>query len=405
MRSPAGTSRLALVVSVCIAAGAAAAAGYAVTAPKRYRATAQILVAPVSPGDPIFAGLGVLRDTGGRRTAAADVAALLRGPQIADAVAASLALRRSRSSVEHALRVQVVEGSDVVDVEAEDTSGTGAAELANAFAGTLIAQRSAAFQSDLSAAIHRDERLLAATPAARLIAQRLTTLKGFVGRPDPTLRVASEAAAPTDPSWPRVGTLVGVGAAIGAAAGLLAALLLLAVRAGRPRARQYDRPVSDRAAEELADRLEARLVAREAALAARERDLQAKLDELRSLRKPEADDSDLRRREEELAERVAAVTKREVELAKRAAELALRERERPARVAQAPAPAPAARDGHGQYSLPDLERLVGAHRAEHPDRVEEWESYLFFLRDYASPDGRIPASFDWLIADTFADIL
>ena len=66
-------SRLApwLAVLTLTAAGVAAAAGYGLTAPKRYRATAQILVAPVSPSDPTFAGIGVLRDTGGRRTAAA----------------------------------------------------------------------------------------------------------------------------------------------------------------------------------------------------------------------------------------------------------------------------------------------------------------------------------------------
>ena len=134
-----------LVLVVCTAAGAAAAAGYGLTAPKRYRATAQVLVAPVSPSDPTFAGLDVLRDTGGKRTAAADVAALLHGPQLADAVAASLGLRRSRSSLEHALHVNVVDSSDVVDVTAEDSTRTGAAELANSFASALVSQRSASY--------------------------------------------------------------------------------------------------------------------------------------------------------------------------------------------------------------------------------------------------------------------
>src|SRR5207302_8105069 len=102
-------------------------AGYGLTAPKRSRATAHLLVAPVSPGDPTFAGIGVLRDTGGKRTAAADVAALLRAPQSGDAVAAQLTLKRSRASLQHALRTHVVDSSDVVDVTAEDTSPTAAA--------------------------------------------------------------------------------------------------------------------------------------------------------------------------------------------------------------------------------------------------------------------------------------
>ena len=149
-----------LAVLTLTAAGAAAAAGYGLTAPKRYRATAQLLVAPVSPSDQTFAGIGVLRDTGGKQTAAADVAALLRAPQIADAVAAQLALKRSRASLQHALHAHVVDSSDDVAVTAEDTSANGAAQLANTFANALITQRSATFQSELAAAIRRDQRLL-----------------------------------------------------------------------------------------------------------------------------------------------------------------------------------------------------------------------------------------------------
>src|SRR5205823_6768281 len=154
----------------------------------------------------------------------------------------------------------------------------------------------------------------------------------------------------------------------------------------------------------LVDRLEARLLARESALAARERDVQAKLDELRQAAaaagtptKP--DDSDLRRREEALEKRVEAVTKRETEMARHAAELAVRERKladdeaaaaaRAAERAAAPEPVPIPTNrGAGRYSLTDLEELVARRGGEHPDKLEEWQSYLFFLRDYATSDGR-----------------
>ncbi|HEX3227216.1 MAG TPA: Wzz/FepE/Etk N-terminal domain-containing protein [Gaiellaceae bacterium] len=419
MRRFATNSRLALVLVVCTAAGAAAAAGYGLTAPKRYRATAQVLVSPISPSDPTFAGLGVLRDTGGKRTAAADVAALLRGPQLADAVAASLGLRRSRSSLEHALHVSVVDSSDVVDVSAEDSTRTGAAELANSFASALISQRSASFQSQLSNAIRRDQKLVA-QGADAAVARRLTTLKGFVGQPDPTVRVASEAASPGSSSWPNLPRLIGIGAAIGAAAGAVVALVLLALRgAGRVRPGEYDPAVSEAALEKLVDRLEARLLARESALAARERDVQAKLDELRqaaAAAPAKPDDSGLRGREEALEKRVEAVTKREAEMARHAAELAVRERklaedeaaaaERAAVAAAVPEPVPIPTNGAaGTYSLTDLEQLVANHGGEHPEKVEEWQSYLFFLRDYVRSDGRIPASFDGLITETFSDLL
>jgi hypothetical protein len=55
--------------------------------------------------------------------------------------------------------------------------------------------------------------------------------------------------------------------------------------------------------------------------------------------------------------------------------------------------------------LTDLERLVADHGLEHPDRVDEWNSYLFFLRDHADVDGNLPRSFDDLIQDVFAPLL
>jgi capsular polysaccharide biosynthesis protein len=418
-----------LAVLTLTAAGAAAAAGYGLTAPKRYRATAQVLVTPVSMSDPTFAGIGVLRDTGGKRTAAADVAALIRTPQIVDAAAAQLASKRSRQSLLDALHVHVVDSSDIVAVTAEDTSADGAAQLANTFANVLIAQRSATFQSELTAAIRRDRQLLAgSSDPAGGISQRLTTLLGLQGRPDPTIRVAAQAVAPSSASWPNVPLLIGIGAGIGAAAGVLVALVALGMRraSGRPAGKQAG--FTDRELEELGDRLEARLVRREAALAARERDLKAKLDELRAAQKTtlaaSQDEVVLARRERQLTERIATAAKREAELARRAAEVALRERDAAAEQKQAAAaaaaaaeeakvaeaaiprvPPPAENGLYGSYNLVTLERLVDERGRAFPERLEEWSSYLYFLREYASADGAVPASFDGLIHDTFEDLL
>ena len=88
-----------LPVVALTAVGAAAAAGYAYTAADRYRATAQLIVSPVSASDPTYLGLGLLRDTGGKRTAAASAAVLLRSAQVADAVRTELGLTRSRDSL------------------------------------------------------------------------------------------------------------------------------------------------------------------------------------------------------------------------------------------------------------------------------------------------------------------
>jgi capsular polysaccharide biosynthesis protein len=426
-----------LAVLTLTAAGAAAAAGYGLTAPKRYRATAQVLVAPVSTSDPTFAGIGVLRDTGGKRTAAASLAALMRTPQIVDAAAAQLGSKRSRQSLLDALHVHVVDASDVVAVTAEDTSADGAAQLANTFANVLISQRSAAFQSELTAAIRRDQQLLAgSSDPSGGISRRLTTLLGLQGRPDPTIRIAAQAVAPSSASWPNVPLLIGIGAGIGVAAGVLVALAALGMRRASSRPAGKQGPgLSDGELEALGDRLEARLVRREAALAARERDLQAKLDELRAAQETtiaaSQDEAVLARRERQLAERIATAAKREAELARRAAEVALRERESAAEQEQVaaaaaaaeeakaaaaeakaavetaipPAP-PAAENGlRGSYNLVALERLVDERGSAFPERLEEWSSYLYFLREYAAADGVVPASFDGLIHDTFEELL
>src|SRR5437763_1209589 len=55
----------------------------------------------------------------------------------------------------------------------------------------------------------------------KAIARRLAVLDGLAGTSDPTVRVASAAAAPAHPSWPRPWLLVPVSLAAGAAVGLL----------------------------------------------------------------------------------------------------------------------------------------------------------------------------------------
>jgi capsular polysaccharide biosynthesis protein len=347
-----------LLAATLTVAGAAAAAGYGLTAPKRYDATAKLLVTPVAATDPTFAGFDLLRDP---RTAAS----LVRTPEVATAVRTQLGLDRSASSLLHDVHTRVESGSNVVDVTAEDTAAVSAAQLANAFVDALIAQRTATFQSELSAALAR-------TPS--------DALRRLQGQPDPTLHRASTALAPTSSSSPNVAVLVLGGAGAGLAAAALLSLALLVFRRRGPR---YDRlmPSSppDPAVDTLVDRVELRL----AALAARERDLQEKIDELREAA------ATLDEREHVLAERVAAVTKRELALARAAA-------------GHAP---PAPSGANGGFNLSALERLVQLAGVDHPDRVAEWESYLFFLRDFAEPDGALPHTFDGLVEETFRPLL
>ncbi len=389
-----GSRSLLLVVATLTAAGAAAAAGYALTAPKHYKATAQILVSPVSDRETALTGIDLLRDNGGRRTAAASAAALIERPIVADAVRALLGLKRSRDALLRAVDASVVDRSDVVAVTADDTSSEGAARLANAFVDTVLNQRTATFQSEIDAAVRRYTQLLDHMSAkARSgsggaeLTRRLAVLRTLEGQPDPSLARAGQATAPADPSSPGAAKLIVLGALIGAAVGLLAALGLWWWRAKRPVTGAYDPPVGDDALKPLVDRLEAR----EAALAARERDLQALLTEIR----------------EAQAEAASGQEARLAELERRAEELVVQEREsEPEPFPAVPClPLPAAVAEDGRYNLVALEHLVEKRRRDFPHKADEWSSYLYFLREYADADGSVPATFDWLIQETFAELV
>jgi len=106
--------------------------------------------------------------------------------------------------------------------------------------------------------------------------------------------------------------------------------------------------------------------------------------------------------ESALAEREAVIAGREVELEARAKGVAAREllvrRVEPA------APAPPADPGR-RFTIDRLERLVSARRNEFPDRVSEWEAYLFELRPQSATDGTLPERLTGLIEEVFAPLL
>jgi hypothetical protein len=39
------------------------------------------------------------------------------------------------------------------------------------------------------------------------------------------------------------------------------------------------------------------------------------------------------------------------------------------------------------------------------EQAESWRTYLYFVREHASPDGTLPRSLDPLIADVFGELL
>jgi DNA repair exonuclease SbcCD ATPase subunit len=143
-------------------------------------------------------------------------------------------------------------------------------------------------------------------------------------------------------------------------------------------------------------------------------------------REPEAVGPDLRRieglertlndhidalvaQQDELAARAAAVEAGEREIAARLAELqeamtSVSRREEELR-RRSEALEERLRATDGRWRLQDLERLARTAAPNHPDRVPEWQAYLFFLRDFAGADGAIPARFDGLVDEAFQELV
>ena len=65
------------------------------------------------------------------------------------------------------------------------------------------------------------------------------------------------------------------------------------------------------------------------------------------------------------------------------------------------------RSGRGFRNLPARGRstssssLIRQHADRFPDRYDEWQSYVFYLREFADASGRLPEKFDALLNEVF----
>jgi hypothetical protein len=104
-----------------------------------------------------------------------------------------------------------------------------------------------------------------------------------------------------------------------------------------------------------------------------------------------------------LDEREAAIAQREAEVEQRAKGVAAREL-LARRVEPHATPAPPAAPGR-RFTIDRLEHLVSAGRNEFPDRVPEWDAFLFQLRPQSATDGLLPEQLTGLIEEVFAPLI
>lgn len=199
-----------LMITIIVVAAVAASTAYAETSPKRYEATADLLVSPVSPSDPTFVGIDVLRESSDQSRAVLTVARLVTSPQLAVAARRRLGVRTSPETLLRKISVSPLGQSQIVTITATASNPRSAAAIANAFANALVTTRTAAFQADVRTQIKRLRTNLSTIPAdqrnapeAIAIQQRLGNVAALVGAPDPSVQLVNAAVSPQNPSWPR----------------------------------------------------------------------------------------------------------------------------------------------------------------------------------------------------------
>jgi Mrp family chromosome partitioning ATPase/capsular polysaccharide biosynthesis protein len=195
------------------------------TSTKRYDATADLLVSPVASNDETFLGINVFRDSTDQSRSVLTLSRLLASEQIGQRVKVLLHSPLSARALLSRVTIQPVGQASIVSITASSPDPRAAAAIANAFATAIIQQRSADFQHDVTTQVDRVKAYLKTVPAATqnsnqaiTLQQRLAQLVPLLGAPDPTLRLANPASAPTSPVWPRP--------TLAAAIALLAALLI-----------------------------------------------------------------------------------------------------------------------------------------------------------------------------------
>ena len=357
-----------LVAAACVLAGLAAGAIWTVVQPDRYRADARVLVRPASSR--VVPAIEALAESSLVESNVAQTLHLSPPPH--------LSAKRGSGGV---LTVSVEAGS-----------------------------RERARQIDAEAVV----------VLTQAVAQRFGTAPGVTA----TVLDPAHAAEQTSPTPGRNLLVTGL---IGLVVGLAAAAALRPRRS--PRTEETADPRVERRLRTRIDEVAKReraLAKRAGEVAAREKRLEQREEALAvaaSRPSPSEHAVDRDRREQELArqrqresERRLAEERRRLE--QRDAELKARQAELEAAAAEAaraeaarpPVPEPAAPSAEplgarGQWNLAELEARVNERGANYPDQVDEWRSYLFFLREHADMDGNLPSNFDSLVGAVFERLL
>jgi len=217
-----------LIGLVCGIAVAAAVVSVA-TAPKRYDASSDLLVRPVSANDSTYQGFNsVFTQALDGSSVVVTAARVINSTEVRSPCLTTFG--EAAQAVD--ISTQPLGQADIVSIRASAPRGQLAADAANRFASCVVANRTTAFHNELRARIDQLRRHIVAIPPSQrqgnyeyaTLQQQLATFTSQLGGSNPTISVLTRASVPSSPSSPRprrsagasllVALLVGVGVAI-----------------------------------------------------------------------------------------------------------------------------------------------------------------------------------------------
>jgi Mrp family chromosome partitioning ATPase/capsular polysaccharide biosynthesis protein len=195
-----------MALMVVIGVGTTAAISLAQT--KKYTASSDVQVTPTSANDANFQGFSLFHEPLDGSSIVVTAARVMNVASVHQQAARELGNRGRGASV----GVSPVSQADIVAVTATAPNPDQAALVANTYANTFIAQRTAIFHNELKARIAALQRQVKAIPAAErqgnfiysTLQGQIATYQGYLGGPDPTVSVLTPATPPGSPSSPRV---------------------------------------------------------------------------------------------------------------------------------------------------------------------------------------------------------
>jgi capsular polysaccharide biosynthesis protein len=222
-----------LVIVVTLMAAGAAIWSASRQAPS-YTATARLMVAPLAQSDETFLGTGLVRDAGDATRTAATVAAQLDSRHGAEVTVNYLGSGWTAQSVAAAVKVSVVENTNLIEIVARSADANNAAKLAAGFATATLADRWRTISSELDDRITALSDAIAssseADPNAGESLARLHTLQVVRDSgSDPTVRIDSTSPAVRSEQLP-LWMIVSLATAGGLFVGLLAAIGMAMLR-------------------------------------------------------------------------------------------------------------------------------------------------------------------------------